>query len=392
MYLINYLKKLLNEAVGVPHNLIPTSQKVSKSIVDYLSDNYDKDESLDHISNVNFTIPGPFQIADMTSKTVNITIEFEGYHKFTVQRMTLYQKTDVGFPTVTSHKQDDLNVGIVFLHPNGATLEEMLDFLKNNMSKVTPSIAHELKHGYDFFKKGEHHLEKYVEYSASQEVGEMLNIDYLNDFLFSYYFFHQFENSVRPSEMLTYLLEVGSTKETFLENFKTSNIFKEIKFSTELTYEKLIEELENNYGELYNILLGVGKSPSKNRGEVVQNFLYILRKLMINTRMNIMQGAMPNISIRDLFLMSMGGEPETHKFLRNFYNKLTSGGKFYEGGDYDPKTSPEINKDFFEKQIKSIKRMANKTYRKTAKVYSELPSEKDSTSTLNKKINTKVKS
>lgn len=391
MDLIESLKKVLDEAVGVPQNLIPASQKVAKHIIDYLSNNYDDNTSLDNISNIDFTIPGPFQIADMTSKNVNIYMEFEEYSKFVVQRMTLQQKTQVGFPTVISHKQDDINVGIVLFYPHGGTIREMIDYLQKDKAKIISSIAHELKHGYDFYKKGEHHIEKYVEYSASQEVGEILNIDYLNDFLFSYYFFHQFENSVRPSEMLTYLLEVGATKETFLENFKTSNIFKEIKFSTELTYEKLLQELEDNYSELYNIILGLGIKSSKTRSDVVQNFLKVLRRLMINKRMSIMQGAMPRISISDLFLISMGGEPETHKFLKKFYSKLTSGGKFDEGSNYDLKISSEINKEFFEKQIESIKRAANNTYRKTAKVFSELPSEKDSEMNINKRISSKIK-
>lgn len=388
MELIESLKKILDEAVGVPQNLIPLAQKTYNDIINHLSQEYDENDLLENMSDINFEIPGPIQISDMTSDKILVTISFQKYSEYAIQRMFHAQKTEIKFPNVISHREDEIKMGIVLMYPDDGTMGGMIEYLKKQRPRALSSIAHELKHAYDFYIKGNHPVEKYVEYSASQKVGDIFHVDYLNDFIFSYYFFHEFENSVRPSEMLSYLLEVGATKETFLERFRENNIAKEIKFSTELTYDKLVQELENNYGVIYNILKINNFNPTKDKSQIIQLFLFVVRKIMIGERVGVMKDVMPDMGMAGLFLSSMGVRTVYDDFLEKFFDKLTSGGKYYEN-QYDETKSPEINRSFFEKSINSIKQLAGKTLRKVSKVYSELPSEKDGTMTLNKKISSK---
>ena len=384
MKLLGALKKMMNEALGVPNNLITISEDLYDEILDYLVDNYDQTRPVSHFGYIEFTLGGPYNISDFRIEDISVLVEFEEGTRFVLKRMFVSKNLDVQFPMIVTKNKHNMKFGMTLMVPDGATFNDVVNFLITNENEILSSIAHELKHQYDSYKSPAFSAEKFVDYTAIQSI--RLNIPKLTDFLYSLYFFHDFENLVRPSELLAELKSNKSTKESFLNDFLSSKIYKEIKFSSELTYEDVVEELKGYHALIYHML--VSRDMDVNQKDVetnVQIFLFLLRRLIINTNIKLMGEI---ISSLDSLWTMREGETEFKKFFTKFINKLNQGDKFHES-DFNPKTSPKNNEIFYNQKIQQIRNTAEKMKRKLAKLYAALPSEKDGIQTLNKKISAK---
>jgi hypothetical protein len=115
-------------------------------------------------------------------------------------------------------------------------------------------MAHELKHGYDTFKKRTYNLSKHIDYTIFSNA-DFGRITPLTEFLFYSYYIHNIENLVRPTEMAA-SIELNKTKPNeFYKFFVESEIFQTLKKIKELTFEGLRYELMNYGSEIDELLV-----------------------------------------------------------------------------------------------------------------------------------------
>lgn len=390
MKLVKSLKTILNEALGVPDGLYETSKDVYKLIVEFLEGNISPNDTIDEVGTLNWEIYGDWSINDLDIKIINIVLEIQDYDDIRFLGMTFNQKgIQVNLPNVISPVSDEINLTIKLGAPIDTIFGEIINFFKKDKAELLSSIAHELKHAYDFYKKGEHRIEKYVEYGASQK--DIVGLRSIRDFIYSSYYLHEFENMVRPSEMYSYLMSNDTTKETFLNDLNDSLMIQHIKDARTLTYQDIYEDLLSQITSVYTIIKTTnppfdGRSVPKRT--LVDYLLFLVRRTMINNRLDMLIGPIQPSPQEELFAALTGQKTRGELLFDKFVDKITSGGKYYED-EFDIQKSPKLNEEFFTKKIKQINFEGERMFKKIAKIYDLLPSINDSKQTLNKKINMK---
>lgn len=390
MNLINSLKFILNEAVGVPDGLYSASEDVYKLMMDFLNGNINPNDTVGEVGTLNWEIYGEWKIADLDIEIINLVLQIEDYNKILFQGMILHQENvHAKLPNVITPINKEIKITIRLGGPIDAKFSEIIDFLRKEKNEFVSSIAHELKHAYDFYKKGEHRVEKYIEYGATQQ--HIVGLRGIVDFIYASYYLHEFENLVRPSELYSYLMSAGVTKESFLDGLKNNRMIQHLKDAKSLNYEELFDELKGQISNVYTVIKKIDTDFDKKSAThetLVDFLLFLVRKTMINNRLDKMEMATQPSPAEELFSALTGQKTQGEILFYKFMNKLTSGGK-YITDDFDIQKTPKLNEEFFTKKIKQINFEADRMYKKIAKIYDLLPSVNDGKQTLNKKINMK---
>jgi hypothetical protein len=386
--LIKSLDQIIKESVGVPIGIIETSQKLLDSFMIMLEGIIEEDRNAREYDSTIIDISGPFFISDMKIDEIKITLNIIPHDSITLARMYVGKTPSVSLPHVIFKDLDDIRITIEITAEKNTTGGEILEYIKKNKSKIISSLSHELMHEYSFFKKPKTRIEKFVEYNASQK--SIGTIRAVNNFLFAHYFLHEFENEVRPTEVYSYLKSKNTTKQSFLSDLKENKVIVELDSLKKLTYESFVEELKDSYSTIHHILSSNDyEIEGYSKNEVIEMFLFVLRKLMINWRIDLAQN-----TIEDPFDHFVGffrfAESKAVKLFTKFLDKISSGGKLLED-EFDEIQSPKNNKIFFTKQINNIRNTSNLIYKKLGKLYSILPDENENKNTLNKKISSKIR-
>ena len=257
------MKKRINEALGVPENIIDSAIKLYDYIFAYIS-------SLDNIEsedNYKIQINGNFRISDMNLTKINLTLEL---HKNNIENFVLIgmgqaseSKINSMFQMEAIVKNDEVDLSIDLATPEEFDDEQLVDFFSSNKNHLIPILAHELKHGYDMFKKNTSNLYNRVEYNVYSD-SNFGGLKPLGEFLFNSYYIHNIENLVRPTELAAHIKMEKVTPEEFKEFFLNHKIFQTLKKIKEFSidelknelmgYESRIDDLLNHIGERYNTL------------------------------------------------------------------------------------------------------------------------------------------
>jgi hypothetical protein len=155
-------------------------------------------------------------------------------------------------------RNDEIDLMMDFGCPKSFENEEMIEFLKQNRNKLIPIVAHELKHGYDTFKKRTSNLSKHVDYVIFSEAS-FGRIKPLTVFLFNSYYIHNIENLVRPTEMAADIELRKTTPKEFYKFFVESEIFKTLKKIKDSTFEELRDELMDYEPQIDELLATVNE-------------------------------------------------------------------------------------------------------------------------------------
>lgn len=384
MKLVNFLNSILKESVGVPNNITKVSQEIFNLILVNLEGIIEYDEKALDYNDVNFDIISSFKVSDMVINEIQVELNVILYNNVQLAGMYVSKRPSILLPHVKFESDGNLKMGIKITATPTTNGNEIIELLKNNRSEFVSSISHEIMHEYDFYKKPKSRLEKQIEYTSSQQnVGDIPTI---SEFLYGLYYLHDFENSVRPVEFYTNLVENGITKQTFLKNLNNNKVIQNITPFRNMTYDSFFEKLEDSYSLIYNLLKSNDFDVRGfSKREIVDFLLFLLRKMMIGWRISTAKQVIPQDPM-DMFASMFGVETKSEKFFNNFLKKLTLNGKFIEN-EFDEDESPKINKIFFTKRIKELNNSSNLLYRKLVKVYSLLPDENENI--LHKKISSK---
>jgi hypothetical protein len=247
------MKRRINEALGVPENIIQSAIKLFDNFIEYLS-SLDEIDSQDKYET---ELVGDYRISDMKLNRINLNFNL---HKKKNEIFKLILMGQSGenyinskFEVVAKINGDKTNLRIDLLTPNTFENDELIDFFVNNKRMFIPILAHELKHSYDEFKKNKSKLSSRVDYTIFSQTN-FGNLTPLNDFLFNSYYIHNIENLVRPTELAADIKLEKVTPKQFYDYFTKNKIFQNLKNIKNFSFEKLKKDLKNYESEIDDIM------------------------------------------------------------------------------------------------------------------------------------------
>lgn len=368
------IKKLLREAVGVPSGIVDGA----KHVYDLILDNFD---NLTEIQegiyttkfNVDVLIGGKYIIDE-----IQLILEIHVFDQ-------LNEPQFVGFAVNTKYDVDTSVMKLTYnpeqtiqifakigLPKEGIEMQEIYDLFVNQKSDVVKSIAHELMHSYDYFKKATGSILPAAAYQSYSSLN--LDIPPIRQFIFFLYFIHMTENLVRPSEIAASMDVQGVTKKNFLEFLKNNRTYSTLKLISEFSYEGMKKELENYIDRIDVILKGLDEPINISNDEKIEKFLNIAFITMTNHKADTTRELLKSTPLEKMLDILL---PNKEKFFMSVLNKIF---KF------------KNHKDFFEYEEKMFKFVAKKLMKKISKLYSISKEDKDDIHNweLHQKLNKKT--
>jgi len=147
----------LNEAVGVPSNIVAVAQQLFDKIISKIKPT----EDITFFINKTITFKGDFQINDYKFKTIKVSFDVDSindYHntqgelpRILLRGMTHHGKVKMNakFNYEASTNKNNVELSISFSVDDDVTTQEVIDEFKKERVLMVSSLAHELKHAYD---------------------------------------------------------------------------------------------------------------------------------------------------------------------------------------------------------------------------------------------------
>jgi len=349
---------MILEALGIPDNLLDLAEQVYFDLINEIT----KYRDIEHMMNHPLTINGDFNISDYNFSEIKIRFKFYDYDSLELVGMSYnlgnIRVKDIEF-LVQESDFNEVDLGISFAVDEDTTPAMITQYIISNRDSFISSIAHELKHSYDSFKKPSEKLVNRVDYNTYKK--SFGDIKPLNELLFNLYFTHQIENLVRPTEFASLVRENKVTKEQFLNFLTNTKIFKQLDSARKFNYNDLKEDLKDYLPEIEEIIDEAGGDLSEftTEEELIDEILRLFYINTVNWGFDYLKDALISNPFEALF----GISPEKENFIEKYYKSMTK----YENN---------LNK-FYNIHEKHLKRVSNDMIKKLGKVYAYIKDEKD---------------
>jgi len=363
------MRRKINEALGVPENIINSAIK----LYDYIFAYFSSLRQIDSEDKYKTQFIGDFRIADMNLRKINLEIELykrPGLNfKLFGMGKSAENKINSLFQLEAVIRNDEVDLMLDLGCPESFENEELTEFLKLNRNKLIPVMAHELKHGYDTFKKRTYNLSKQVDYTifSNEDFGR---ITPLTEFLFYSYYIHNIENLVRPTEMAA-SIELNKTKpKEFYNFFVESEIFQTLKKIKELTFEGLRDELMY-YGSEIDELLTIINEHYDNIEETVDRILQLFYFNIVNWKNDKIESYIYPMGVNNP-LFPIFQTKDKDNYLNNFYKKTEKYANDYVS--------------FYKNEEKYMRMTATNMIKKLGRLYEMTYKNIEESRTMNKSI------
>lgn len=401
MSLRKRIKRILRESVGVPEGIHNSAETFMSELIANLG-NLKKVRK--DFFETTLTFENPLRINDLTLEKINVFITLIR-QKFEVDGV---KWISASVPSQTSGKpdltkknpkvgqtldKDKLYISIDFAVDDEMGIEDVKQwFLNNQNSKnLISTISHELKHLYDAFKQEYKSVKTMVDYITFNKTGTGqvggLCVPIMEKFFLVYYL-SDIETLVRPTEIYSHMMTNNITKEGFLEELKSTDIYefilKGINYKTEVLENELVKDFD-----CVNSVLDANDFPFMNydKEEKIEAYMGVIPDIILSTsaesfveyiisfERNFGMSALDDLA--RLLGINVPEDPEDmalkQKRMDEYLQKI--------------KTRAENPEKFYDFLEKTINFNANKVLKKISKVYSLLPSENENE--MHSKINRK---
>ena len=353
--------KNLDEAVGVPTNIISVAQQLYDKMMLGLRPN----ANLDAQFQKTITLKGEFQINEYKFDTIKLSFnvhnlddyEFDGVEKPKVllNGMTHHGKVKMNakFNYEAQQNMNKIELSITFVVDNDATSQDVIDEFKKERTLMISSLAHELKHAYDESVNPIVQTHKRVDYNIGTQ-RRFGNIPPLNKLLNYMYFAHTTENLVRATEVYAALEESGITKEDFLKFITNHKVYVAYKDGANLTYEGLREDLMGVIPQIKQTFDDNSMDYPENISD--EEMVNLTLKKFFETMLNWKAGSMRDFLTDDFMENMFGFRGAKQRYYDKYLDKITRFGKDYER--------------FFKYEINQTRNICLKMTKKLSKIYS----------------------
>ena len=397
MHLRSHIKKVLREAVGVPEGIHDSSETVMSEIIANLGNlNQVKDNYYD----LDLTFESPLVIGDLRLNKIGIVIDLHTQDEEMDEPVIMsagVPSQNKGRPDIKKKKpfielsldKDQVFINFSFAISEDMDIENVKEWFldKSNINNLIPTVTHELKHVYDNYKKEYESVGSRVDYMVLNKfitggVGGMCKP--IRDMLFLMYFLNKVENLVRPSEIYSHMMLNKITKEEFLNELKSIEVYKYISKGMNYSTENLKDELLLKF-DCVNDTLRANKYPFMDESidEKIEAYMNVIPSIVADQSAGkfvsyIQSFEMMERNPFDQLMISLGMKREDDE---------TMGYKQARMDEYMKKITSRANnpEKFYDFIQKFINFNSEKIFKKISKVYSLLPSEKENE--IHSKIN-----
>jgi hypothetical protein len=346
------IKKIINEVLGVPSGVLDSSEKLYGIIGKKLSkiiDLSDEEWEMEFRTNL--------EILDFNIKKIDLTIKFvetDMLDKVAVASMAFGNQSkfsDTKFVLINVIDPTRISLSITFAGPERSTEQDMINCFKETKNDFISSLAHELTHAVNFFKKGRSSVKSIASYAGYQRTS--FPFKPIQDFLHYLYFIHSIENIVRPSEVASLMKSENIDKEKFYDFLLNNTTYKMLQSINNFSYINMREELKRDYKNVKEFLkqIDVDVKPLKTKDDLVTELLRIVYINLVNNSVKTVQSMMTNNFLESF----LGFQGEKNKF----FDKMI---KFFSRFDKNPE-------EFYLYEEKNFKYVSEKMMKKLIKLY-----------------------
>jgi hypothetical protein len=371
------IKKVIKEAVGVPSNIEVASQNLYNDIAKKL-----KGKTIESNDVLKFKFQNKndrYSFADF--KPNFITVEFglgtysgDAIDNITGNKITgglvhsmgfsKASKLNDVFDLVSVDTDGGIELNIDYAQPENDdewSGDKILNTMKNNADNTVSSLAHELKHAYDNYKKPVEKLVDRSNYAGFQRARS--GVRPMDQFMFNMYFINQIENLVRPTESYVEMVSNGVvTKEQFLKFLLNSKTYKTLVKMRDYSFDDLKNELKEYEPQIDEYLDNTVNNYDSSSMDIDEKVNYFLKIFAIKISQKVHE-VRKNMLTPNIFQMLFGGgNPDANNFLESTLGDLT-------------KMMENPNK-FYYTSIENMKKIAIKMMKKLSKLYSLIVKDK----------------
>ncbi len=356
------IKKILKEEVGVPSGIADSAKVLYTDLISRL-----KRKTITGNSNFDLVFKnkdGKYSFSDFKDfENIKIEFEFVEYdeaenpsrsgilimglgHQGEAQLNDLFDLVNVVNKTITL----SITLAIPTSIPE-ITNKDVIKLLIDNKEMIMSSLAHELKHAYDAYKKPTEKLKNRASYSAYSSV--RTGIHEVDEFIYFLYFITTIENLVRPSEIYSLMQQGNITREDFLNFISSNRTYQTLKKINDFSVNGMISALKEKPEDIDNFI-------SKNSTydvpvDIDKKIEIFFNVLYFELSKNILMRAL-RILKNNFFETLFGVSEEKQKFLDAYETEIL---RF--------KNNPL---KYFEFQEKKFKFVSEKMMKRLSKLYS----------------------
>jgi len=353
-----YIK--LNEAVGVPTNIVEVARQLFEKIISEINPTSDLQKQFSKT----ITLKGDFQINDYKFKKIKISFNVEDLNDYNIDNeekpkvllngMSHHGKVEMNakFNYEVNQDLNTVELSITFAIDNDVTTQDVINEFNKEKVVMISSLAHELKHAYDESVNPIVQTNKRVDYQIGTQ-RRFGNIPPLNKLLNYMYFAHTTENLVRATEIFTALDESGITKKDFYNFITNHRVYVTYKEGSEMTYEKLRDELKLIIPQIKQTFDDNDMDYPENISDdkMVDLTLQKFFEVLINWKSGFMQQLLYNDFMERMF----GFRGAKQRYFEKYLNKVNRFGEDYER--------------FFKYEINQTRNVCFKMMKKISKLY-----------------------
>lgn len=377
---------LISEALGVPDSILDAAEEFYNIFLEDIKSISSTEEEYNFSGDVDITLGGKkkIHIDEYTLRIdVNTFEEFEDSPKISSMGMGQSFTFDRDILMKRVQPSTEAEFSITFVAKPDWEYNELYDeFVKNKEERIS-DISHELKHKYDKQVKQVDLMGHDAEYAGVQR-SPRFGIDAIDsEFLHYLYYTNVAENLVRTTEVASQLRSKNTSRKDFIEFLRQNPTFQMLSKIKNFTFEKLVDEIGQNMGQVDKLMEQIGKNPHRMTDE--QKINKVLELVYINVgsaRMEAFDDFIkgPMGGLFELFQLFGGSVPKesenVEEIRKKFYKYLT---KY--------KKRPL---DFFKDEIEKFHVVADKTIKKLSKLYAMTSSSQTNESIINWELHRKL--
>lgn len=351
----------LNEAVGVPTNIVSVAQQLYNKMMSELKPT----SNLRSQFKKTITLKGDFQINEYKFKTIKLYFNIQNIDdyefgdtekpKVLLNGMTHHGKVKINakFNFEASGNPNKIELSITFAISQDATSQDIINEFNKERTLVVSSLAHELKHAYDESVDPLLQTHKRVDYKVGVQRG-FGDIPPLNKLLNYMYFAHTTENLVRATELYTALEESGISKKDFYKFITNHKVYVAYRDGANLTYDGLKEDLKL-------VIPRIKKTFEDNKIDYPENasddeMVELTLQKFFETLLKWKAGTMKEFLTQDYMEEWFGFKGAKQRYFDKYLSIITRFGEDYER--------------FFRYEINQTRNICLKMTKKLSKIYS----------------------
>ena len=374
------VNKLLTEKMGVPEGIIDSAKLVYKQVLQSLKDMPPNGRALNtsNDDNIEFNLKGDYRISDANFDRLSFVFEFREISDEQIDRAPViasmaYRQENSrdykDYTILTINTNGELRFSATIAVSKYTTYGEIYELFLKQQTEMTSSMAHELKHTYDFLKKDTMKMTTLAKYQGPTSM--KFRIKTVDDFFFYLYFLHDVESLVRNTEIATTMDLDDVDKENFESFLKNQKVYKTLDSIRKFTYRGFKTDLLNDIENVRDIFDQNNIDLPSDDNEAIDKVIDLVYSNLVDKQGESYARIMVTNFFEQMFGLSGDKQIEVDRFIKQL-SRFKDGEEFFR----------HIEKDFQQK--------GDKVLRKIIKLYDMAKdTEKTKSTDLMRKITSK---